>query len=38
MILSNMDQDPDKLIQESLVLPMKTLISDELLHHIQEVF
>lgn len=29
----NLDQDPAKSIQESLVLPMKTLISDELLRH-----
>ncbi|WJX48637.1 hypothetical protein P8452_35175 [Trifolium repens] len=33
LVLSNLDQDPDKPIQQSLVHPMKTLISDELLRH-----
>lgn len=33
LVLSNLDQDPAKPIQESLVLPMKTLISNELLRH-----
>lgn len=31
--MSNLDQDPAKPIQESLVLPMKTLISNQLLRH-----
>ncbi|CAJ2656499.1 unnamed protein product [Trifolium pratense] len=33
LVLSNLDQNPARPIQESLVLPMKTLISDELLRH-----
>jgi hypothetical protein len=33
LVLSNLDQDPDKPIQQSLVHPMKALISDELLRH-----
>ncbi|XP_050894158.1 sister chromatid cohesion protein PDS5 homolog D [Lathyrus oleraceus] len=36
LVLSNLDHDPPKLIQGSLVLPMKTLISDELLRHRDE--
>ncbi|XP_058734364.1 sister chromatid cohesion protein PDS5 homolog C-like isoform X2 [Vicia villosa] len=33
VVLSNLEHDPPKPIQGSLVLPMKTLISDQLLRH-----
>ncbi|CAI8601867.1 unnamed protein product [Vicia faba] len=36
LILSILDHDPPKKIQGSLVLPMKTLISDQLLRHADE--
>ncbi|KEH28544.1 uncharacterized protein [Medicago truncatula] len=36
LLLLNLDQNPPEPIQESLVLPMKTLISDELLKHTDE--
>jgi hypothetical protein len=36
LLLLNLDQSPPEPIQESLVLPMKTLISDELLKHADE--
>ncbi|KAG2379715.1 Protein EMSY-LIKE 4 [Vigna angularis] len=36
LVLSTLDQEPTKLIQESLVPCMKALISDELLRHADE--
>lgn len=36
LLLLNLDQNPPEPIQELLVLPMKTLISDELLKHTDE--
>ncbi|XP_014515842.2 uncharacterized protein LOC106773633 isoform X2 [Vigna radiata var. radiata] len=36
LVLSTLDQEPTKLIQESLVPCMKALISDELLRHTDE--
>jgi len=36
LVLSTLDQEPTKLVQESLVPCMKALISDELLRHTDE--